>query len=347
MNSGDSANFRGRVIGLSGTLLLINIAAWVWAYLAFCNQPILLGTAFLAYTFGLRHALDADHIAAIDNVTRKLVQEGDRPVSVGLHFALGHSTVVIIAALIAYWTASIASLRFKQWQEVGEIVSTCVSACFLFAIALLNLMTMRDTFRTLRKTQRGSALRVESADLSLGGGIIARILRPLMKTLARPIHMYPVGFLFGLGFETATEIALLGISASSGAKGVSLANVMVLPVLFTVGMTLVDSADGMIMAGAYNWAFINPVRKLYYNLTITSVSVVVAVIVGGVEVAGLFKDQLNLDGGLWSVVENLNDNFGMLGIVIVGVFVLIWIVSAIVYHVKSPRNQKSHEQCEL
>jgi high-affinity nickel-transport protein len=288
----------------------------------------------LAYTFGLRHALDADHIAAIDNVTRKLVQEGDRPVSVGLHFALGHSTVVIIAALVAYWTASIASERFKQWQSLGAMVSTCVSASFLFAIALLNLMIMRDTCRMLRKTQRKSALRTESVNLSLGGGMISKLLRPLMSTLSRPIHMYPIGFLFGLGFETATEVALLGASASSGAKGVSLAHVTVLPVLFTAGMTLVDTADGIIMVKAYNWAFINPVRKLYYNLTITSVSVLVALFVGGVEVAGLLKDQLNLDGGFWTLVGNLNNNFGMLGIVIVGLFVLTWIVSRIVNHVR-------------
>jgi nickel/cobalt transporter (NiCoT) family protein len=334
MNRVDSANFRHRVIGLSGTLLLVNIAVWVWAYLAFRDQPILLGTAFLAYTFGLRHALDADHIAAIDNVTRKLVQEGDRPMSVGLYFALGHSTVIIIAALIAYWTASIASERFKQWQNLGVIVSTCVSACFLFAIALLNLMIMRDTYRILRKTQRESGPRLESVDPSVGGGIVSRLLRPLMKTLSRPIHMYPIGFLFGLGFETATEVALLGVSASSGARGMSLASVMVLPVLFTAGMSLVDTVDGMIMVGAYNWALINPVRKLYYNLTITFVSVVVAVIVGGIEVTGLLKEQLNLSGGFWTLVENLNDNFGMLGIVIVGVFVLTWIVSAIVYRAR-------------
>src|SRR5258707_14173973 len=191
INRLDSGNFRHRVIGLSGTLMLVNVAAWVWAYLAFRDQPILLGTAFLAYTFGLRHALDADHIAAIDNVTRKLVQEGDRPASVGLYFALGHSTVVIIASLIAYWTASMASERFKQWQNLGVIVSTCVSACFLFAIALLNLMIMRDTYRILRKTRRESGSRLESVDFSVSGGIISRLLRPLIKTLSKPDPYVP------------------------------------------------------------------------------------------------------------------------------------------------------------
>jgi nickel/cobalt transporter (NiCoT) family protein len=330
----DNRNFRRRTLGLSTTLVLANIATWVWAYLVFHDQPVLLGTAFLAYSFGLRHALDADHIAAIDNVTRKLVQSGERPVSVGFYFALGHSTVVVIAVLIVYWTAAVASERFKQWQEVGEIISTCVSACFLFAIALINLLAMQDTYRTLRR-QKLNPAQSETINPLMGQGIISRLLRPLMKTLAKPIHMYPIGFLFGLGFETATEIALLQVSASSGAKGQSLMNVMVLPVLFAAGMTLVDSADGMIMAGAYNWAFINPIRKLYYNLTITFVSVVVGVVVGGIELIGLVKDKLNLDGGwFWFTIGILQDNFGAIGLTIVGVFILTWLISAIVYRLK-------------
>jgi nickel/cobalt transporter (NiCoT) family protein len=330
----DNRNFRRRTLGLSTTLVLANIATWVWAYLVFHDQPVLLGTAFLAYSFGLRHALDADHIAAIDNVTRKLVQSGERPVSVGFYFALGHSTVVMIAVLIVYWTAAVASERFKQWQEVGEIISTCVSACFLFAIALINLLAMQDTYRTLRR-QKLNPAQSETINPLMGQGIISRLLRPLMKTLAKPIHMYPIGFLFGLGFETATEIALLQVSASSGAKGQSLMNVMVLPVLFAAGMTLVDSADGMIMAGAYNWAFINPIRKLYYNLTITFVSVVVGVVVGGIELIGLVKDKLNLDGGwFWFTIGILQDNFGAIGLTIVGVFILTWLISAIVYRLK-------------
>jgi nickel/cobalt transporter (NiCoT) family protein len=330
----DNRNFRRRTLGLSTALVLANIATWVWAYLVFHDQPVLLGTAFLAYSFGLRHALDADHIAAIDNVTRKLVQSGERPVSVGFYFALGHSTVVVIAVLIVYWTAAVASERFKQWQEVGEIISTCVSACFLFAIALINLLAMQDTYRTLRR-QKLNPAQSETINPLMGQGIISRLLRPLMKTLAKPIHMYPIGFLFGLGFETATEIALLQVSASSGAKGQSLMNVMVLPVLFAAGMTLVDSADGMIMAGAYNWAFINPIRKLYYNLTITFVSVVVGVVVGGIELIGLVKDKLNLDGGwFWFTIGILQDNFGAIGLTIVGVFILTWLISAIVYRLK-------------
>ncbi len=328
-------NFRQRTLGLPGALVLANMAAWVWAYLAYRDQPVLLGTAFLAYSFGLRHALDADHIAAIDNVTRKLVQSGDRPISVGFYFALGHSTVVIIAVLIVYWTAAIAGEPFKRWQEVGEIISTCVSACFLFAIALINLLAMRDTYRALKKQRQEAGGSIETGIPANGGGIISKLLRPLMNGLSKPIQMYPVGFLFGLGFETATEIALLQVSASSSVKGQSLMNVMVLPVLFTAGMTLVDTADGMIMVGAYNWAFINPIRKLYYNLIITFVSVVVGVVVGGIELVGLAKDKLNLEAGwFWSTIGILQDNFGAIGLVIVGVFILTWLVSAIVYRVK-------------
>jgi nickel/cobalt transporter (NiCoT) family protein len=335
LNKVASGHLRKRTLGLSAILVIANISAWTWAYLAFHDRPILLGTAFLAYSFGLRHALDADHIAAIDNVTRKLVQTGSRPVSVGFYFALGHSTVVILAVLIVYWTAAIASERFKTWQEAGQILSTCVSACFLFGIALLNLLAMRDTYRLLKKRQREKGLSVEMVDVTAGGGIISRLLRPLMKTLARPSHMYPIGFLFGLGFETATEIALLQVSASSGAQGQSLADVIVLPVVFAAGMTLVDSADGMIMVGAYNWAFINPVRKLYYNLTITSVSVVVAVVVGGIELAGLLKDHLNPGSGwFWETIDSLNDNFGIIGVIIVCIFILIWVASAIAARVK-------------
>src|ERR1700741_770994 len=204
----DNKNFHRRTLGLSGVLVLGNISIWVWAYLVFHDQPVLLGTAFLAYSFGLRHALDADHIAAIDNVTRKLVQSGERPVSVGFYFALGHSTVVMIAVVIVYWTAAIASEPFKQWQEVEEIISTCVSACFLFAIALINLLAMQDTYRALRKQKRNQD-QAGTINPGMAQGTVSNLTRPLIKSLAKPIHRYPIGFLFGLGFETATEIALL------------------------------------------------------------------------------------------------------------------------------------------
>jgi high-affinity nickel-transport protein len=334
MNHILSSNFRNRIVGIYGFLVAVNIGAWVWAIMAFHDTPVLLGTAVLAYTFGLRHAVDADHIAAIDNVTRKLMQDGKRPVSVGFYFALGHSTIVVLAALVAYWTASAAEKHFEFLKDIGGIISTGVSAFFLIAIALINLVILRGVYRAFQQAREGGTHGGQTADMLLGGGILARLLGPLFKLLSHPWHMFPIGFLFGLGFETATEVALLGISASAAAKGISLPAVMALPALFTAGMTLVDTTDGVLMIGAYGWAFVKPIRKLYYNLTITFVSVVVALIVGGVEAIGLLKDQLNLTGGVWDLIGSLNDNFSTMGFVIIGVFILSWIGSMVVYRVK-------------
>jgi nickel/cobalt transporter (NiCoT) family protein len=334
MSNAISDNVRSRIIGVYGLLAAANIGAWIWAMLAFRDTPILLGTAFLAYTFGLRHAVDADHIAAIDNVTRKLMQDGTRPVSVGFYFAFGHSIIVFIAAFIAYWTAATAEKHFEYLNDIGGIVGTCVSVSFLFGIALINILILRGVYRAFRQVSTGGSYPEQTADMFMGGGFLARLLGPLFKLLSQPWHMLPIGFLFGLGFETATEVALLGISASAGAKGVSLQDVMVLPALFTAGMTLVDTTDGVLMLGAYGWAFLKPIRKLYYNLTITFISVLVALIVGGVEAVGLVKDQFNLSGGVWDFIGMLNDNFGTLGFVIIGVFAVSWIGSMIFYRVK-------------
>jgi nickel/cobalt transporter (NiCoT) family protein len=329
-----SNRFRHRAIGLYGFLVSLNLAAWVWAWLAFHDKPILLGTAFLAYSFGLRHAVDADHIAAIDNVTRKLIQEGKRPVSVGFFFSIGHSTVVLVASLIVYLAASAAEKQLDAAKGISGIVGTSISTFFLIVVALINLVIFRGVWRSFQETRRTGRYSDQGATLLLEGGILARIFRPLFRLLSRPWHMYPVGFLFGLGFDTATEVALLGMSAAAAAKGLSAAAMTVFPVLFTAGMTLVDSTDGILMVGAYGWAFVKPVRKLYYNLTITFVSVMVALMVGGIEAIGLIKDQLNLRGGLWDFIGSLNDDFSTLGFAIIGVFVFSWIGSAILYRIK-------------
>jgi high-affinity nickel-transport protein len=327
-------NFRNRIIGIYGFLAAANLGAWVWAILAFQQKPILLGTALLAYTFGLRHAVDADHIAAIDNVTRKFMQDGRRPVSVGFYFAFGHSTIVLIAACFAYWTASTAGKHFEFLKVMGGIAGTSVSVFFLFAIALMNLLILRGVYRAFKQVSAGESYSEQNADIFRGNGFLARLLGPLFKLLSQPWQMFPIGLLFGLGFETATEVALLGTSASAGAKGVSFQEVMVFPALFAAGMTLVDTTDGILMIGAYGWAFLKPIRKLYYNLTITFVSVLVALIVGGVEAVGLLKDQFNLTGGAWEFFGMLNDNFGTFGYFIIGVFILSWIGSMIFYRVK-------------
>jgi nickel/cobalt transporter (NiCoT) family protein len=329
-----SHSFRDRALSLYGFLACANIGAWIWAILAFHNKPLLLGTALLAYTFGLRHAVDADHIAAIDNVTRKLMQEDKRPLSVGFFFALGHSTIVILASLIVYLSASAVEKQIDTVKEIGEVVGTSISALFLISIAIINIVILRSVWNTFQQVRKGRGYAEQSPDMLLAGGLLGRIFRPLFRTLSSPWHMYPIGLLFGLGFDTASEVALLGISAAAADKGLSVESMAVFPALFAAGMTLVDTTDGILMVGAYGWAFIKPIRKLYYNLTITFVSVVVALLIGGIEAVALLKDQLNLSGGIWDFVGNLNNNFGTLGFVIIGIFVLSWIGSVIIYRVK-------------
>jgi len=328
-----SRSFRERAFGLYGFLGCVNFGAWLWAFLAFHDKPVLLGTAFIAYTFGLRHAVDADHIAAIDNVTRKLMQESRRPVSVGFFFSLGHSTIVVVASLIVYSIAAAVEKKFDVIKDIGGIIGTSVSSFFLIAIALMNLAILRGVWRSFQEVRKGGSYNDQSPEMLMGGGMMARLFHPLFRMLSSPWQMYPIGFLFGLGFDTATEVALLGISAAAAVKGLSVGAMAVFPMLFTAGMTLVDTTDGILMVGAYGWAFIKPIRKLYYNLTITFVSVIVALIVGGIEAVGLLKDQLKLSGGFWDIIGSLNDNFGTLGILIIGVFVLSWLGSVIIYRV--------------
>jgi nickel/cobalt transporter (NiCoT) family protein len=329
-------NIRAKVIGVYILLLIFNAAAWLWAVASFHNYPVLLGTAALAYSFGLRHAFDADHIAAIDNVTRKLMQEGRRPVGVGLFFSLGHSTIVVALTIaIAIATTTIQD-RFEAFKSFGGVVGTLVSALFLFAIAIANILVLASVWRTFQSVKRGGRFVEEDLDLILANrGLLGRLFRRLFRLIERSWQMFPLGVLFGLGFDTATEVGLLGISATQASQGLSIWSILVFPALFTAGMTLIDTTDSVLMLGAYGWAFIKPIRKLYYNLTITAVSVVVAVIVGGLETLNLIGDQLGLTdgGGFWGAIGSLNDNFGLLGYVIVGLFVAAWAISYVVYRV--------------
>ena len=328
------AQTRSRLLLIFGGLVAFNVLAWVWTFAEFKTQPILIGTAFLAYVFGLRHAFDADHIAAIDNVVRKLMQEKKKPLLVGLFFSLGHSSIVIIAsAMIA---ASSAALQgpLRQFHEVGGVIGTVVSAFFLLAIGLANLIVLRGIWGAFQRAKRGDRIVDEDLDQMLAGrGFLARIFRRVFGVVRSSWHMYPVGFLFGLGFDTATEIGLLGISATQAASGMTFWSIMVFPALFTAGMALVDTADSVAMVGAYGWAFVNPIRKLWYNMTITAASVAVAIFIGGVEALGLISDRLSLSGGLWDVVGNLNQNLSIFGYAVVGVFVLSWLISTLVYRV--------------
>ena len=330
-----SIKVRGKLIGIYGVLIAINAVVWVWALVAFRHHPVLLGTALLAYSFGLRHAVDADHIAAIDNVTRKLMQEKKRPVSIGFFFSLGHSSVVVlVSAAIALATSALAG-SLDHFKEIGGVVGTSASALFLFAIAIMNLSILRSIYQASVKVKKGGAYIEDDFDMLLANrGVLARIFRPLFRAIARSWHMLPLGFLFGLGFDTATEIGLLGISATQASQGLSPWDIMVFPALFSAGMSLVDTLDGHLMLGAYGWAYMKPIRKIYYNMSITLVSVMVAIVVGGIEALGLLADKLNLKGAVWDEIGVLNLNFGALGYMIIGIFALSWVASVFIYKLK-------------
>ena len=323
---------KAKVIALYALLIAFNLAAWGWAFIAFHRFPVLLGTAFLAYSFGLRHAVDADHIAAIDNVTRKLMQQGKRPVAVGLMFSLGHSTIVIVGSIAIAGAALALQHRIDGVREIGGVIGTLVSTLFLFAIAIVNMIVLHSVYRSFQRVRRGEPYVDEDFDLLLGNrGFLSRLFRPMFNLIQSSWHMYPLGFLFGLGFDTATEIGLLGLSAAEASKGLSLSSVLVFPVLFAAGMSLIDATDNVLMLGAYGWAFVKPIRKLYYNITITSVSVVVALAVGGIEALGLLVSEFHLTGGMWNWVGKLNENFGMLGYCIIALFAVSWILSIAIY----------------
>lgn len=333
--SDDGSNLRQKITGVYALLILFNIGAWVWAFAAFRHYPLLLGTSLLAYSFGLRHAVDADHIAAIDNVTRKLMQTGQRPITVGLMFSLGHSTIVVLASVGIAATALALQGHMDGFKEIGGLIGTLVSTVFLFALALMNLIILRSVVRMFRRVRRGERYVEEDFDLLLGNrGFLSRLFRPMFRLVTKSSHMYWLGFLFGLGFDTATEVGLLGISAASAAHGMPIWSILVFPALFTAGMALIDTTDGILMLGAYGWAFVRPVRKLYYNITITSISVIVAVVVGGIEGLGLIADRLHLEGAFWNAVGELNDNFGLIGYAVIGVFIGSWLISALIYKLK-------------
>lgn len=328
----ETSRLSRRIAILAVLLLAANAGAWLWAWTAFADNPTLLSTALLTYVFGLRHAVDPDHIAAIDNVTRKLMQAGQRPVSVGLWFALGHSTVVVAAAAaVALATTSLLTAS-DEFRRLGNLIGTSVSAGFLIVIGLVNLVVLLGVWRSFRQVRRtGRYVEADLDGMLAGQGFLARLLRPLFRLITRSWHMYPLGFLFALGFDTATEVSLFGLSAAEASRGADPWSILVFPALFTAGMALVDTADGVLMLGAYRWATVQPMRRLFYNLTITALSVVVALGIGSLEALNLIGDKLGLDGSFWRWVGAVNDHFGVLGFAIVGLFAAAWLLSALIY----------------
>jgi nickel/cobalt transporter (NiCoT) family protein len=329
----DASPHQGRKIAAIYVLLFAaNAVVWTWAFIALSDHPTLLGTAMLAYVLGLRHAVDADHIAAIDNVVRKLMQEGKRPVSAGLFFSLGHSLVVAIAVAVIVGTAFALQGRLHPFKVIGSVIGTGTSAFFLLAIAAVNLIILRGVWRSFQRARRGEAVAEHELDQLLSGrGLLARIFRPLFRMVTRSWHMFALGFLFGLGFDTATEITLFTVAGSQASDGLSFGTVMIFPALFAAGMTLVDTSDSVLMVGAYGWAFLNPIRKIWYNLTITAISALVAMLIGGIEALGLLASKLELAGGFWDMVGRLNSGLAGFGYVVIAIFVASWIVSLLIY----------------
>ncbi len=324
-------SIRRRFVVIYTSLIAFNLAVWVWALAALHGSPVLLGTAVVAYGLGLRHAVDADHIAAIDNVTRRLMQDGKQPVGVGLFFALGHSSVVLLASSSVALTASLVGSRSAPLREIAATLGTLVSFGFLWLIALLNLLALRDSWTAFRRVRYGRDCDAKDFDVLLQGGFLARVLRPLFGLMRHSWQMFPLGFLFGFGFETATEVMLLGMSAEQGSQGASWPSILVFPALFTAGMTLVDTTDGALMIKAYGWAFVKPARKLYYNIVVTLASAAVAFLVGGVEALSLINDHFGFTGAFWDAVAGVNSHFAVLGYVIVALFALCWMVSVAAY----------------
>jgi high-affinity nickel-transport protein len=333
--SDNRADVRVRIIGIYAILAILNVGAWLGAFLLFSDQPVLLGTAFLAYSFGLRHAVDADHIAAIDNVTRKLMQEGKRPVTVGFFFSLGHSAVVVLATAAIALTAGAIQTRFPEFKEIGGLIGTSVSALFLLAIAGVNLVVLGDIWRTFRQVRQGGTYCDDQLAAQLDQrGLLARLFRPVFRMIRSSWQMFPLGFLFGLGFDTASEIGLFGLSAAQASHGLSIWAILIFPALFVAAMALVDTTDGILMLGAYGWAFVKPIRKLFYNMTITFVSALVALVIGSIEALGLIAEKLELSGGFWDALGSLTDNFGLLGYIIIGIFAASWLLSTLIYRLK-------------
>ncbi len=336
LNPSESA----RVAGMVVTVVGLNVLGWgLLALAAGGNYHINrtevfgFGTGVLAYTLGMRHAFDADHISAIDNTTRKLLNEGKRPLSVGFFFSLGHSSVVFFLAVLLNVGIRGLDQQVKNGssslQYTTNIVGTLVSAFFLFVIAAINIVILVGILKIFRAMRGGVYDEAELERQLNSRGLLMRVLGPLSRRVDTPWKMYPIGFLFGLGFDTATEVALLVLAGTAVVGGLPFYAILSLPILFAAGMSLFDTMDGCFMNFAYDWAFAKPVRKVYYNLTITGLSVFVAMFIGGVEALGLLAQDGHLNGGFWSFMQNFNINKA--GFVIVGVFVLTWMVALAVW----------------
>jgi len=316
--------------GLYGSIAILHVAGWgLYLYYA-TGFPALVGLGLVAYMFGLRHAFDADHIAAIDDTVRYMLQKGRRPLGVGFFFSLGHSTIVVCLAIGISVAAAAVKARLPELGNVGGLIGAGVSGTFLWIIGGLNLLVLLDILGVWEKAKAGTHDHRHLEELLAKRGLINRLFGGrLRKMLNHSWQMYPLGVLFGLGFDTATEVGLLAMTAGASAGNLPLPAVMCLPILFAAGMTLMDTTDGVLMVKAYDWAFVNPLRKIFYNLTTTSVSVIAALAIGTIELGQVLIKVLGLRGPTATFIAGLE--LGMLGYVIVGLFLVAWGVSVAVW----------------
>jgi len=320
----------GRLGGFAGGVLVLTALGWgLFLYYARHN-PALAGLGTLAYAFGLRHAFDADHIAAIDNTTRKLLQDGKRSLGVGFFFSLGHSTIVFSLAAGLAIAAKTVNSRIPTFQNIGGYIGASVSGTFLIVIGVLNLVVLLDILGVFKRMKRGHYDEQKLEAALLDQGFMSRFfLRRIGDKIDASWKMYPLGILFGLGFDTATEIGLLAIAAGVATHDVPFLAIISLPIIFAAGMSLMDTADGAFMSQAYGWAFSNPIRKVYYNITVTSLSVAVALLIGSIELLQVIAAKFSLEGAFWSSLDSLD--FGRMGYVVVGLFVAVWAFSVILW----------------
>ena len=328
-----------KVAAMALTIVALNVAGWSMLAAASGHFRVSkyevfgFGTGILAYTLGMRHAFDADHIAAIDNTTRKLIQEGKRPLSVGFWFSLGHSTIVFLLAFLLNfgirWLNGAVSNNASALHKWTGIIGTSISGTFLYLIGIINLVVLLSIIKIMREMREGRYDEEELERQLESRGMMNRLLGGFSRKIDEPWKMYPVGVLFGLGFDTASEVALLVLAGTAVVGGLPFYAVMSLPILFAAGMCLLDTIDGCFMNFAYDWAFTKPIRKVYYNLTITGLSVFVALFIGTIEIVGLIAQETNLSGGLWGFLEGFNINRA--GFIIVGIFVLTWIVALLIW----------------
>jgi high-affinity nickel-transport protein len=329
------------IIGMASSILLLHVVGWgvligivaPQHYQVSTTHVMGVGLGLTAYTLGMRHAFDADHIAAIDNTTRKLMAEGKRPVSVGFWFSLGHSTVVFaLVALLALGVRALAGQvedESSPLQQITGVLGTAVSGTFLYIIGIINLVILVGIVKVFRRMRQGVYDERALEEQLNSRGFMNKILAGATKTVTKPWQMYPIGGLFGLGFDTATEVGLLVLAGGAAAFALPWYAILTLPILFAAGMSLLDTIDGCFMNFAYGWAFARPVRKVYYNITVTGLSVAVALIIGTIELISILTEKAGITSGPLAAIANIN--LDLVGYTIVALFVITWVVAVLIW----------------